>query len=165
MHWATEGSILCFGAVQVESLETAILQVVIAAATGGTRCKVKIAHSICPILHVQSDAPWPVVRPGCSQRQMSCWPAISIREPRCQFCSSVAKLRNRWSFTGNRTESTFCGLVGSTGRISPAFINRGLDEQWSKLVAEIRRDHHRKHVFMPDFEAIIEGKRARKVKA
>lgn len=37
----------------------------------------------------------------------------------------------------------------------------GLDEQWKGLVAEIRRDHHRKSGFMPGFAAIIAGKRAR----
>jgi uncharacterized Zn finger protein len=37
----------------------------------------------------------------------------------------------------------------------------GLDGQWKALVAEIRRDHHRKSSFMPGFEAIVAGKRAR----
>lgn len=37
----------------------------------------------------------------------------------------------------------------------------GLDEQWKALVAEIRRDHRRKSGFMPGFEAIVAGKRAR----
>jgi hypothetical protein len=37
----------------------------------------------------------------------------------------------------------------------------GLDERWRKLVTEIRRDHHRKSGFMPGFEAIVAGKRAR----
>jgi hypothetical protein len=37
----------------------------------------------------------------------------------------------------------------------------GLDDQWKALVAEIRRDHHRKSGFMPGFEAIVAGKRAR----
>jgi hypothetical protein len=37
----------------------------------------------------------------------------------------------------------------------------GLDEQWKALVAEIRREHHRKSGFMPGFEAIVSGKRAR----
>jgi hypothetical protein len=37
----------------------------------------------------------------------------------------------------------------------------GLDEQWSLLVVEMRRNHHRKSGFMPGFEAIVAGKRAR----
>ena len=37
----------------------------------------------------------------------------------------------------------------------------GLDERWRELVTEIRRDHRRKSGFMPGFEAIIAGKRAR----
>jgi hypothetical protein len=37
----------------------------------------------------------------------------------------------------------------------------GLDNQWKALVAEIRRDHHRKSGFMPGFEAIVAGRRAR----
>jgi hypothetical protein len=37
----------------------------------------------------------------------------------------------------------------------------GLDKAWKALVAEIRRDHHRKSGFMPGFEAIVSGKRAR----
>jgi len=37
----------------------------------------------------------------------------------------------------------------------------GLDERWRELVSEIRRDHHRKSGFMPGFEAIVAGKRAR----
>lgn len=37
----------------------------------------------------------------------------------------------------------------------------GLDDRWKALVAEIRRDHHRKSGFMPGFEAIVAGKRAR----
>ncbi len=37
----------------------------------------------------------------------------------------------------------------------------GLDEPWKTLVAEIRRDHRRKTGFMPGFEAIVAGKRAR----
>ena len=37
----------------------------------------------------------------------------------------------------------------------------GLDDQWMVLVAEIRRDHHRKSGFMPGFEAIVAGKGAR----
>jgi hypothetical protein len=36
-----------------------------------------------------------------------------------------------------------------------------LDEQWKALVAEIRREHHRKSGFMPGFEAIVAGRRAR----
>jgi len=34
-------------------------------------------------------------------------------------------------------------------------------EQWKALVAEIRRDHHRKSGFMPGFEAIAAGKKVR----
>jgi uncharacterized Zn finger protein len=37
----------------------------------------------------------------------------------------------------------------------------GLDERWSELVTEIRREHRRKSGFMPGFEAIVAGKRAR----
>jgi hypothetical protein len=37
----------------------------------------------------------------------------------------------------------------------------GRDDQWKALVAEIRRDHHRKSGFMPGFEVIVAGKRAR----
>ena len=37
----------------------------------------------------------------------------------------------------------------------------GLDDQWKALVAEIRRDHHRKSGLMPGFEAIVAGKRSR----
>jgi tetratricopeptide (TPR) repeat protein len=37
----------------------------------------------------------------------------------------------------------------------------GLDERWRELVTEIRRDHHRKSGFMPGFEEIVAGKRAR----
>jgi tetratricopeptide (TPR) repeat protein len=37
----------------------------------------------------------------------------------------------------------------------------GLDERWRELVTEIRREHHRKSGFMPGFEAIVAGKRAR----
>ncbi|MHB2008256.1 MAG: DUF6880 family protein [Acidobacteriaceae bacterium] len=41
------------------------------------------------------------------------------------------------------------------------YLAAGLDERWRALVAEIRRDHRRKHAFMPGFEAIVAGKRAR----
>ena len=37
----------------------------------------------------------------------------------------------------------------------------GLDEQWKMLATEIRREHHRKSGFMPGFEAIVAGRRAR----
>lgn len=37
----------------------------------------------------------------------------------------------------------------------------GLEERWRELVTEIRREHHRKSGFMPGFEAIVTGKRAR----
>lgn len=37
----------------------------------------------------------------------------------------------------------------------------GLDEHWRVLVVEMRRNHHRKSGFMPGFEAIVAGKRAR----
>ena len=37
----------------------------------------------------------------------------------------------------------------------------GLDDEWKALVAQIRRDHRRKSGFMPGFEAIVAGKRAR----
>jgi uncharacterized Zn finger protein len=37
----------------------------------------------------------------------------------------------------------------------------GLDERWRELVTEIRREHRRKSGFMPGFEAIVAGKRAR----
>lgn len=37
----------------------------------------------------------------------------------------------------------------------------GIEDQWKALVADIRRDHHRKTGFMPGFEAIVAGKRAR----
>src|SRR5216683_1475080 len=33
----------------------------------------------------------------------------------------------------------------------------GLDARWQALVAEIRREHHRKSGFMPGFERIIRG--------
>ncbi len=33
----------------------------------------------------------------------------------------------------------------------------GQDAQWTALVAEIRRDHHRKTGFMPGFERIVAG--------
>lgn len=41
------------------------------------------------------------------------------------------------------------------------YLEAGLDRQWAALVEEIRRDHHRKTGFMPGFEAILAGKRAR----
>ena len=37
----------------------------------------------------------------------------------------------------------------------------GILEQWSVLVVEIRRNHHRKSGFMPGFEAIVAGKNVR----
>jgi uncharacterized Zn finger protein len=37
----------------------------------------------------------------------------------------------------------------------------GHDDQWRTLAAEIRRNHYRKSGFMPGFEAIVAGKRAR----
>ncbi len=41
------------------------------------------------------------------------------------------------------------------------YQSAGLDERWRELVTEIRREHHRKSGFMPGFEAIVAGKRAR----
>jgi len=35
----------------------------------------------------------------------------------------------------------------------------GLDTQWQNMVAEIRREHHRKSGFMPGFERIVRGAR------
>jgi hypothetical protein len=37
----------------------------------------------------------------------------------------------------------------------------GYDSQWKTLVGEIRRNHRRKSGFMPGFEVIVAGKRAR----
>jgi hypothetical protein len=37
------------------------------------------------------------------------------------------------------------------------YQSAGLDAQWQAVVAEIRRDHHRKSGFMPGFERIIRG--------
>ena len=41
-----------------------------------------------------------------------------------------------------------------------SYQEAGLD-QWTAVVTEIRRDHHRKSGFMPGFEAIVAGRRAR----
>jgi hypothetical protein len=40
------------------------------------------------------------------------------------------------------------------------YLAAGLNEMWRKTSAEIRRDHYRKHGFMPGFEAIVASKRA-----
>jgi hypothetical protein len=39
------------------------------------------------------------------------------------------------------------------------YHSAGLDEQWQALVAEIRREHHRKPSFMPGFERMVRGER------
>jgi Family of unknown function (DUF6880) len=39
------------------------------------------------------------------------------------------------------------------------YLSAGLDTQWQALVAEIRREHHRKSGFMPGFERIVRGAR------
>lgn len=41
------------------------------------------------------------------------------------------------------------------------YLAAGLEQQWEALALEIRRDHFRKSSFMPSFNAIIAGKRAR----
>jgi tetratricopeptide (TPR) repeat protein len=41
------------------------------------------------------------------------------------------------------------------------YLAAGLEQQWEALALEIRRDHSRKSSFMPGFNAIIAGKRAR----
>ncbi len=41
------------------------------------------------------------------------------------------------------------------------YLAAGLEQQWEALAFEIRRDHYRKSSFMPSFDAIIAGKRAR----
>jgi hypothetical protein len=41
------------------------------------------------------------------------------------------------------------------------YLAAGLEQQWEALALEIRRDHYRKSSFMPGFNAIIAGKRAR----
>jgi hypothetical protein len=41
------------------------------------------------------------------------------------------------------------------------YLAAGLEQQWEALALKIRRDHYRKSSFMPGFNAIIAGKRAR----
>ena len=41
------------------------------------------------------------------------------------------------------------------------YLAAGHDDKWRTLAAEIRRNHFRKSGFMPGFEAIVAGKRAR----
>jgi hypothetical protein len=41
------------------------------------------------------------------------------------------------------------------------YLAAGLEQQWAALALEIRRDHYRKSSFMPGFDAIVTGKRAR----
>lgn len=41
------------------------------------------------------------------------------------------------------------------------YLDAGLEHRWEALALEIRRDHYRKSSFMPGFNAIIAGKRAR----
>jgi len=41
------------------------------------------------------------------------------------------------------------------------YLAAGLDDRWSKLAVEIRRNHFRKSGFMPGFEAVVAGKRTR----
>ena len=41
------------------------------------------------------------------------------------------------------------------------YLAAGLEQHWEALALEIRRDHYRKSSFMPGFDAIVAGKRAR----
>jgi len=41
------------------------------------------------------------------------------------------------------------------------YLAAGLEQQWEALALEIRREHYRKSSFMPGFDAIVAGKRAR----
>lgn len=41
------------------------------------------------------------------------------------------------------------------------YLAAGLEHKWEALALEIRRDHYRKSSFMPGFNAILAGKRAR----
>jgi uncharacterized Zn finger protein len=41
------------------------------------------------------------------------------------------------------------------------YLAAGLEQQWEALALEIRREHYRKSSFMPGFDSIVAGKRAR----
>ncbi|MGH9345432.1 MAG: DUF6880 family protein, partial [Terriglobia bacterium] len=51
--------------------------------------------------------------------------------------------------------------LANIGEARRYYLAAGLSDQWELLVTEIRRNHYRKSAFMPGFEAIAAGKRAR----
>jgi hypothetical protein len=78
-------------------------------------------------------------------------PAVAGRLFRalCMRILNSGKSKNYYAALGNLEEARRC------------YHAAGLDEHWEALVIEIRRNHHRKSGFMPGFEAIVAGKRAR----
>jgi hypothetical protein len=51
----------------------------------------------------------------------------------------------------------YYAALSNLERARTCYQRAGLDQQWEALVAEIRRDHHRKTGFMPGFERIVAG--------
>ena len=86
-----------------------------------------------------------------AQRLAKTHPAVAARIFRalCVRIIDAGKSKYYFEALSNLEESRRC------------YQEAGLDGQWKALVAEIRRDHRRKSGFMPGFEAIVAGKRAR----
>lgn len=55
----------------------------------------------------------------------------------------------------------YCEALAYLEEARRCYQAAGLDDGWRELVTEIRRQHRRKSGFMPGFEAIVAGKRAR----
>ncbi len=51
----------------------------------------------------------------------------------------------------------YYAALSNLEKAKDCYQRAGLDAQWQALVAEIRREHHRKSGFMPGFERIIRG--------
>jgi uncharacterized Zn finger protein len=51
----------------------------------------------------------------------------------------------------------YYAALSNLEKAKTCYRKAGLDAQWKKLIAEIRRDHKRKSSFMPGFERIVAG--------
>jgi hypothetical protein len=51
----------------------------------------------------------------------------------------------------------YYAALSNLEKASTCYQKAGLDSLWKALVADIRREHHRKTGFMPGFERIVAG--------
>ncbi len=58
---------------------------------------------------------------------------------------------------GEKKSKSYPGALRYFERAKRCYEKAGLVDEWDRLVAEIRREHHRKTAFIPGFEGVVRG--------